>query len=78
MSKTRRSFSVVISQKRCRSCGVCWEICAPKVLTWKPPLNKAIIKDLDACTGCRLCEWLCPDWAIIVKPAVREGSEAVS
>jgi len=20
------------------------------------------------CTGCRLCEWLCPDWAIVVHP----------
>ena len=71
MAKTKRSYEIEISETRCRSCAVCWEVCAPKVLTWKPPLNKAIIKDLDACTGCRLCEWLCPDWAIVVRPAVK-------
>ncbi|MBE0614833.1 MAG: ferredoxin [Burkholderiales bacterium] len=72
MAKIKRSFTVEISEARCRSCAVCWEICEPKVLGWKPPLNKAIIKDIEACTGCRLCEWLCPDWAIVVKPAALE------
>ncbi len=72
MSKSARSFSVEIDETRCRSCAVCWEICAPQVLTYEPPLNKAIIKDLPACTGCRLCEWLCPDWAIVVKPLATE------
>ncbi len=63
----KRKYSISISDKRCRSCGVCWEICPPDVLTWQPPLNKAIINNLDACTGCRLCEWLCPDFAIVVR-----------
>ncbi len=78
MSKIGRAFCVEISETRCRSCGVCWEICAPKVLSWKPPLNKAILKNIEACTGCRLCEWLCPDWAIVVKPQAVQGSEAAS
>ncbi len=77
MSKTGRSFTVEISESRCRSCAVCWEICEPKVLAWKPPLNKAIVTNLEACTGCRLCEWLCPDWAIVVRPTAAERSEAV-
>ena len=69
MSKGNRSFAVEISAARCRSCGVCWDeqVCEPKVLGWQPPFNKAIVVDIDACTGCRHCEWLCPDWAIVVR-----------
>lgn len=69
MGKEARRFSVEISAPRCRSCGVCWDddVCEPKVLSWAAPFNKAIVVDLDACTGCRHCEWLCPDWAIVVR-----------
>ena len=78
MSKIKRRFTVQIDEDRCRSCAVCWEICATKVLAWEPPLNKAIVTDIDACTGCRLCEWLCPDWAVVVRPVVAKSEEAVS
>jgi len=69
LNKTKRSFVVEIDHKRCRSCAVCWDeqVCEPKVLGWQPPFNKAIVVDIDACTGCRHCEWLCPDWAIVVR-----------
>jgi indolepyruvate ferredoxin oxidoreductase beta subunit len=33
-------------------------------------LNKNLIVELanpEACTGCRICEWLCPDFAIELK-----------
>ena len=64
----KRAFEIEIDEKRCRSCAVCWEICAPDVLSYEKPLYKAVVKDAPACTGCRLCEWLCPDWAIVVRP----------
>lgn len=66
---SKRSFVVEIDHGRCRSCAVCWDetVCEPKVLHWQPPFNKAIVVDIDACTGCRHCEWLCPDWAIVVR-----------
>lgn len=67
MNKPKRSFVLEIDESRCRSCAVCWEVCEPRVLASEPPFNKAIVVDLDACTGCRLCEWLCPDWAIVVR-----------
>ncbi len=64
----KRAYEIVIDEKRCRSCAICWEICAPEVLAFEAPLNKAIVVAERECTGCRLCEWLCPDWAIVVRP----------
>ena len=37
----------------------------------------AEITDADACSGCRVCEWLCPDFAIRVwthRPSTRGGA----
>lgn len=57
---------VEINEQRCRSCGICYDLCPEDVLSSSNPLRKAIVTNLDACTGCRLCEWLCTDWAINV------------
>lgn len=78
MEHPKRRFTVEISEARCRSCAVCWDetVCEPKVLGWKPPLNKAIVVDLEACTGCRHCEWLCPDWAIVVREVAPAAATA--
>jgi indolepyruvate ferredoxin oxidoreductase beta subunit len=68
------NVSVEINEKRCRSCGICYDLCPENVLSAQKPLNKAIVTNLDACTGCRLCEWLCTDWAINVVITPRAGS----
>jgi indolepyruvate ferredoxin oxidoreductase beta subunit len=83
MEKPKRHFAVEINEVRCRSCAVCWDpqVCEPQVLSWQPPFNKAIVVDIDACTGCRHCEWLCPDWAIVVRdvaPALTGAASASS
>jgi MinD superfamily P-loop ATPase len=69
LKKLERTFQVDIDPVRCRSCAVCWDeqVCEPKVLGFEAPFNKAVVVDLAACTGCRHCEWLCPDWAIVVR-----------
>ncbi|MDP6346525.1 MAG: ferredoxin [Alphaproteobacteria bacterium] len=74
----RRTYSLEINEGRCRACAVCWEICHTKVLGFRPPLNKAVVEDIGACTGCRLCEWLCPDFAIVLRQETAPATEAVS
>ncbi len=80
LSKPKRTFSVDIDLSRCRSCAVCWDeqVCEPKVLGFTPPFNKAVVVEAEACTGCRHCEWLCPDWAIIVRETTVSAPAAVT
>jgi NAD-dependent dihydropyrimidine dehydrogenase PreA subunit len=65
---------VMINEARCRGCDVCIDLCPTDVLVGKPPRNIAQVKRIEACTGCRLCEWLCPDWAITVRAVVTSAS----
>ncbi|HJL54166.1 MAG TPA: 2-oxoacid:acceptor oxidoreductase family protein [Arenicellales bacterium] len=49
----------------CKSCDICVRFCPERCLR----LDKQQIVELfepDLCTGCRMCEWLCPDFAINV------------
>lgn len=63
---TLPGVQVIINDKRCRSCGICYEICPTSVLGAESPLYKAVVLNVDACTGCRMCELLCTDFAINV------------
>ena len=60
-------IEVVVYEEHCKSCALCIDICPRHVLAYKRPLLKPIVVDIGACTGCRLCELLCPDWAISVE-----------
>ncbi len=69
--------AVAINEQRCRSCGICYDLCPEDVLVASDPLRKAVVLNLDSCTGCRLCEWLCTDWAInVVTTPIREAATA--
>ncbi|HIQ03290.1 MAG TPA: 4Fe-4S dicluster domain-containing protein [Desulfurococcales archaeon] len=65
-------FKVVIIGDRCKECGICIEICPRKVLRrgdkpndrgFRPPIPV----NEELCTGCKLCEMLCPDFAIYIE-----------
>ncbi len=75
---TKRAYEIEIDEKRCRSCAICWEVCAPEVLDHEAPLHKAVVVAEAQCTGCRLCEWMCPDWAIVVRPRAGASAEAAA
>lgn len=61
MSKTR--FNLKVYSERCKDCGICVEFCPRDNLKTGPGGAPEMI-DPEACSGCRLCEYLCPDFAI--------------
>jgi 2-oxoglutarate ferredoxin oxidoreductase subunit delta len=63
--KVRFMAEIAIQRKWCKSCGICVEFCPKKVFT-VGELNEPIISTPDACTGCRMCELRCPEFAIII------------
>ena len=66
VTKYGRQVDVVVNLPLCRSCDLCIKFCPEDVLVSRPPLFKAEVARIEQCTGCRMCEFLCPDWAILV------------
>ncbi|MBT3224244.1 MAG: 4Fe-4S dicluster domain-containing protein [Proteobacteria bacterium] len=58
---------VLIDEDRCKACGLCIDVCPPKVLYLSEgefntkgycPVR---VSDNDGCTGCAACAVVCPD-----------------
>lgn len=55
----------VIDYKKCKACGSCIEICPMGV--FKKEGNKVVVKNPEACIGCRACETQCSAEAIKIE-----------
>lgn len=80
--KAVKSSTVVINRDRCKGCSYCIYFCAKGVLGSSEETNQKgyllpRVADEHKCTGCRLCEAICPDFAIhvISANAGEEGEE---
>ncbi len=66
--------TVHILEERCKGCAYCVEFCPRGVLSRSPRYNLKGYHPPDVvaaarCTACRLCEILCPEFAIGVEEA---------
>lgn len=73
--KPRRSDMLVIYQKWCKACGICYELCPQGTLAADLE-GKVYIQFPDTCTGCKICERHCPDFAIMVTGNPRKAPKA--
>ena len=75
---TRLRGKVHIREERCKGCSFCVEFCPCKVLELSNRFNMKgyhppDVVAPDECTGCHLCEILCPEFAIGVEEVTFEG-----
>ena len=68
---------VSVIRERCKGCGFCIEFCPRKLLHESKEFNQKGYHPVDAdsrdeCLKCRLCELLCPEFAIYVVPVAGE------
>ena len=73
--KLRRTDMLVIYQKWCKACGICYELCPQGTLAADAE-KKVFIEYPESCTGCRICEVHCPDFAIMVVGKTRKAPKA--
>jgi 2-oxoglutarate ferredoxin oxidoreductase subunit delta len=63
---------VVVDPEMCKGCDLCVVACPEKNLKLSPELNRngfhpAVFSyhgEKGDCTGCGICYWVCPDFAI--------------
>lgn len=61
MNKT--GFVPIINKEWCKKCGLCVAFCPKNVFILDSLGNPKVCKQKE-CTGCRICEFRCPDFAI--------------
>lgn len=64
MAKKREAAVITVFNDLCKGCEICVKVCPQDTLEMRGLY--AVVKKLDTCTKCMLCELRCPDFAITV------------
>jgi 2-oxoglutarate ferredoxin oxidoreductase subunit delta len=70
----RPLFDVIVVGERCKECEMCIKVCPKKMLFRGNEVNSrgyhiTYTDRPEECTGCRICEYTCPDFAIFIRPS---------
>jgi 2-oxoglutarate ferredoxin oxidoreductase subunit delta len=77
----KTGIKITIDRHFCKGCNLCVLFCPVEgVLEMIDAPDKwegaeAVVKNIEACTGCMLCEVQCPDFAIAVYSSKKEKAK---
>lgn len=71
MTDKKKIKLIIIDEALCKGCSICVEICGRHVFTISDQINQQgyyvpVPTNLSECTGCLLCELICPELAVIL------------
>ena len=72
MAKVKQKINVYIDELLCKGCDICIELCGEKVFTKSGKINSSgyyvpLPKYSERCTGCMICEMICPELAVVLE-----------
>jgi 2-oxoglutarate ferredoxin oxidoreductase subunit delta len=62
---------IKIDEEYCKGCSICIDFCPLEVLDISDRINRKgyyppVVAKEEKCIGCRFCELLCPEFAIMI------------
>ena len=68
-----------INENLCKGCDICIEFCPTDVFDKSDKLNRRgyylpVVARVEDCTGCRICDLMCPEMAIVIVEAKKPES----
>jgi len=65
LARAGKVLKVILNSAWCKACGICIALCPRQVLEADGGGRPSASREED-CSGCRLCEYRCPDLALTV------------
>ncbi|MCP4726448.1 MAG: ferredoxin family protein [bacterium] len=67
-----KNYQIFIDERLCKGCDICVELCGKDVFTVSEQINKKgyyvpLPTKIENCSGCMICELICPEIAVIVE-----------
>ncbi|KGP76860.1 ferredoxin [Desulfosporosinus sp. Tol-M] len=66
-----QTATVLVSENWCKRCGICIAFCPNKVLE-NDESGRVVVAKPEQCIACKICERLCPDFAINIEVTIDE------